>query len=284
MFAVLLKYFLSYFLTFRSAFESVVNRTEYLILVPPKKNCLLNFELNLNLKLSPFSGFSARQNLKLKLLYGLLNEHIILNFIMSMSGMSDITSINLLSKYERKNLNKIYTNSLDISGDDSSDSNQGASGSASDTTQKPRNIAVKKGAPVPQPPQMQFQRKGSRLKGQGLQMEKEGNKFLADFNPENSRREKNKRFNLVKPAKPVKSRGQQSMYDEQGKIRYNKQDICDCFDSDCPGCHFSCELCGSQKCGLRCRVNRRWAFEVIEHDGKDQVKTNSLLTTISYRN
>lgn len=112
----------------------------------------------------------------------------------------------------------------------------------------------------------------------------EGSKFLADFNPENSRREKNKRYNLVKPAKQQKARGTQSMYDEQGKLRYDKLDICDCFDGDCAGCHFSCDLCGSQKCGVRCRVNRRWAFEVIEHDGKDQVVTNPLLNTVNIRN
>jgi hypothetical protein len=201
------------------------------------------------------------------------------------------------------------------SGDSDDDSNQtptSASGSASDTTQqKPRNIAVKKGAPasrpqtVPlqrppqQPPrpqqvpsiaqpsqrQPQYQQQISipdHMKSKTARELLEGSKFLADFNPENSRREKNKRFNLVKPPKQAKNRSTQSMYDEQGRLRANKADVCDCFDTDCPGCHFECQVCGSQKCGVRCRNNRRWAFEVIEHDGKDLVKVNHLLTSINF--
>lgn len=71
------------------------------------------------------------------------------------------------------------------------------------------------------------------------------------------------------------------MYDEVGRIRLTKEDVCDCFEMDCPGCHFTCEGCGSQKCGVRCRVNRKWAFEAFEHDGKDIVKMNPLLTSVS---
>lgn len=71
------------------------------------------------------------------------------------------------------------------------------------------------------------------------------------------------------------------MYDEKGKIRLTGEDHCDCFDLECPGCHFPCVECSSQKCGLRCRVNRKWAYEMIEHDGKDLIKTNPLVTTVN---
>lgn len=107
-----------------------------------------------------------------------------------------------------------------------------------------------------------------------------GSRFLEDFNPENSRREKNKRYNFTK-AKPAK-KVSNSMYDEQGRIRLTKEDVCDCFETSCSGCHFPCPTCGSPKCGVRCRVNRKYAFESIEHDGKNLSKTNPLITTVNY--
>lgn len=108
----------------------------------------------------------------------------------------------------------------------------------------------------------------------------QGSRFLENFNPENSKREKNKRYNFTKP-KPAAKKGSNSMYDEYGKIRLTGEDVCDCFDSSCPGCHFECPTCRSQKCGLRCRVNRKWAYEMIEHDGKTLSKTNPLITTVN---
>lgn len=110
----------------------------------------------------------------------------------------------------------------------------------------------------------------------------QGSTFLQDFNPQNSRREKNKRYNFSKP-KAAAKKGTPSMYDETGKIRATQEDVCDCFESDCPGCHFPCESCASQKCGQRCRNNRKWAYELIEYDGKNFTKTNPLIQTINNR-
>ncbi|KAJ6640600.1 ARL14 effector protein [Pseudolycoriella hygida] len=64
-----------------------------------------------------------------------------------------------------------------------------------------------------------------------------------------------------------------SLFDEHGRYRSTNADLCDCLE-DCPGCHYPCPQCSSPKCGPVCRVNRRWAFEVIEHDGKDLVIHN----------
>lgn len=107
----------------------------------------------------------------------------------------------------------------------------------------------------------------------------EGSKFLEDFDPETSRREKNKR--KIYTEKPIISSNAKntSLYDEMGRIRLTKEDICDCFDIRCPGCFFPCASCKSQKCGIKCRVGRKWAYEVIEHDGKDKRLVNQLLKT-----
>jgi hypothetical protein len=63
-------------------------------------------------------------------------------------------------------------------------------------------------------------------------------------------------------------------YDGKGKLRGTKEDLCDCFDDNCVGCHFGCEICGSQKCGNVCRRYRGYIFEVIEYDGKSKIEMN----------
>lgn len=39
--------------------------------------------------------------------------------------------------------------------------------------------------------------------------------------------------------------------------------------SQCPGCHFACLRCGSEKCGSECRSRRKWTFDHIEIEGTD---------------
>lgn len=50
------------------------------------------------------------------------------------------------------------------------------------------------------------------------------------------------------------------LYDENGTHLNSGQNFCDCLDVDCPGCHFPCKLCGSLKCGRKCRSERKWIY------------------------
>lgn len=95
---------------------------------------------------------------------------------------------------------------------------------------------------------------------------------LSDFDPEKSVREKRK-INRKSYAESTNQRSM-NLYDEKGRIRSTGADLCDCLDSTCPGCHFPCSNCRSTKCGSFCRVNRKWAFDSIEHDGKDLIIQN----------
>lgn len=61
------------------------------------------------------------------------------------------------------------------------------------------------------------------------------------------------------------------MYDETGRLLENSLDICDCLDKDCPGCHFPCPKCASEKCGAECRSGRRWTYEQVEVEGTNLV-------------
>lgn len=151
---------------------------------------------------------------------------------------------------------------------------------------KPRNIAVKKGAASTglQSAQTGVQRTKEKI----VKWDKDllaNTRFLDDFNPKNSQRERNKRYNITKSSKQTNKlvkKKSTSMYDEQGRIRLTKEDICDCFDIKCPGCHFPCMDCKSPKCGIHCRVNRKWAYNSIDFDGRNQSVPNPLLTTVRY--
>lgn len=82
------------------------------------------------------------------------------------------------------------------------------------------------------------------------------------------------RLRSGKTASKRKPHSSASIYDAQGRFRSTQEDICDCFDEKCVGCHFPCEKCDSPKCGPTCRVNRRYIFEEIEYDGKGKIDKN----------
>lgn len=100
----------------------------------------------------------------------------------------------------------------------------------------------------------------------------EGTKFLSDFDPEKSTRERRKLTRKCYNTVPA-SRAN-NMYDEKGRYRCDGSNECDCLDVQCAGCHFPCPSCKSPKCGTSCRVNRKWTYDCIEHDGKDLVYKN----------
>ncbi|XP_037946633.1 ARL14 effector protein [Teleopsis dalmanni] len=87
-------------------------------------------------------------------------------------------------------------------------------------------------------------------------------KYLDDIDDKNRDKRKLKRKNDV----PSKSK---TIYDEHGVIRHNGLSLCDCMTANCPGCWFPCENCRSTKCGIQCRVNRRFYYDSITFDGKD---------------
>ena len=58
------------------------------------------------------------------------------------------------------------------------------------------------------------------------------------------------------------------MYDAKGLLlESTNKDVCDCLEISCPGCHFPCPKCQSEKCGLECRSERCWVYEQIEVEG-----------------
>lgn len=109
-------------------------------------------------------------------------------------------------------------------------------------------------------------RKKNDKKLQNLQ-----SKFLEDFDPEKSTRERRK---LSRKNYGSNSSNRNTLYDEKGCYRLSGLNVCDCLDNNCVGCHFPCPQCSSTKCGPTCRVLRKWTYEMIEHDAKDSVIRN----------
>lgn len=102
--------------------------------------------------------------------------------------------------------------------------------------------------------------------------------MLKDFNPDTSRREMRKlkrldikdkhKGNRSDPTSRTRRRQQrqrkrpqkQTFHDRSGVRMSDGRDVCDCQDTDCPGCHFPCPSCGSEKCGIECRCDRQWTY------------------------
>ncbi|XP_018423332.1 PREDICTED: ARL14 effector protein [Nanorana parkeri] len=94
-----------------------------------------------------------------------------------------------------------------------------------------------------------------------------------DFAPETSAREKRR---LSKAATTGSERqtipSKNKVYDARGILIASGMDLCDCLDEDCMGCFYSCRKCGSNKCGVECRCDRKWAYEQIEVEGGEVIR------------
>merc|ERR1712062_849159 len=115
-------------------------------------------------------------------------------------------------------------------------------------------------------------KKGGR---QGKLIDKERQEFLSDFERNPSEREKRKLKKKTNYKDSARGRNKNNVYDEKGILISCGKDVCDCMDDSCPGCHFPCPKCRSNKCGNECRQNRKWMFESVELDGNpNSVKYN----------
>jgi len=86
-------------------------------------------------------------------------------------------------------------------------------------------------------------------------------KFMQDFDPTTSSRQQKRK----KRYHPIDGR----------LIQYADDfDDCDCLKRDCPGCHYPCRTCGDRRCGHECRVNRKWIYDSVEIEGRNQELKN----------
>ncbi|RUS71781.1 hypothetical protein EGW08_020450, partial [Elysia chlorotica] len=105
----------------------------------------------------------------------------------------------------------------------------------------------------------------TRLELKKLSLDAHGT-FMADFDPEKSKRE------IRKMNRRLYAKGSKRMrlYNEKGQLLESLVDICDCLNTKCPGCHFPCPKCGSAKCGTECRCNRKYTINYIEVEGTNK--------------
>lgn len=110
--------------------------------------------------------------------------------------------------------------------------------------------------------------RGSRQRG----VDSVTKKFLRNFDPEHSEREKRKLHRRL-----YQGHKRHALYNENGVYMQTGDDLCDCLNLNCAGCHFPCPKCSSPKCGHECRNHRKWIYESIENEGSDIVTKNLLL-------
>lgn len=62
-------------------------------------------------------------------------------------------------------------------------------------------------------------------------------------------------------------RTSRAKYDANGVEKDTGLDLCDCLAEGCPGCWMDCPSCGSRKCGVECRIYRRYKYDYVEIEG-----------------
>ena len=67
------------------------------------------------------------------------------------------------------------------------------------------------------------------------------------------------------------------VYDSRGLLISCGRDLCDCLDADCMGCFYPCPDCGSRKCGVECRCDRKWLYEQVEVEGGEIIRNKFAL-------
>ncbi|KAG9475757.1 hypothetical protein GDO78_003919 [Eleutherodactylus coqui] len=124
--------------------------------------------------------------------------------------------------------------------------------------------AISTGMPSKKPPA-----KGRAAKAlKSLQFANPGRQ--TEFTPETSTREKRRQIKTSATGQPVPSKNK--VYDSRGILLANGMDLCDCLDEDCMGCFYACRKCGSNKCGVECRCDRKWLYEQIEIEGGEVIR------------
>lgn len=119
------------------------------------------------------------------------------------------------------------------------------------------------------PPRERKNTRGSRQKAVDSTVT---TKFLRNFDPEHSEREKRKLHRRI-----YQGYKKHSVYNDKGIYIKTGDDLCDCLNLNCAGCHFPCPKCSSTKCGHECRNNRRWTYESIENEGSDMIIRNPMV-------
>ncbi|XP_068985967.1 ARL14 effector protein [Bombus flavifrons] len=117
-------------------------------------------------------------------------------------------------------------------------------------------------------PPTQRRTRGSRQKA----VDSVTKKFLRNFDPEHSEREKRKLHRRL-----YQGSKRHALYNENGIYIQTGDDLCDCLNLNCAGCHLPCVKCSSPKCSHECRNNRKWTYESIENEGSDIIIKNPLL-------
>ncbi|KYN13582.1 Uncharacterized protein C11orf46 like protein [Trachymyrmex cornetzi] len=96
-------------------------------------------------------------------------------------------------------------------------------------------------------------------------------KFLRNFDPEHSEREKRKLYRRLYQSY------RKHLYNDEGIFIRTSDDLCDCLSLNCPGCHSPCSKCSSPKCAHDCRNNRKWTYDSIHCEGTGPVIKNPLM-------